>query len=294
MHKIGIAQFVEHPALNAARDGFVQGLADNGYVEGQNLEIHFENASADSSNLTTIADQFISGKLDLILSIATPTAQSLAGKTSTIPILGTAITDYVAAGLADSNEAPGRNITGTTDMNPISEQIDLLVKLVPDAKTIGFVYTSSEDNSLVQIGIAKEYIESLGLAWKEVTVTSTNDIQQAITSIVTDVDALYLPTDNIVANTMPTIYGVTVQSKTPVVVAEQNMVEAGGLATIGLNYYDLGYQTGIMAIDILNGANPATMPIQKASGFTYSINGDVADAIGIAIPDDLQEYIFRS
>ncbi|MDR3148742.1 MAG: ABC transporter substrate-binding protein [Oscillospiraceae bacterium] len=293
-YSIAIAQFVEHPALDAARDGFIQALADNGYKNGENVTITVENAAADSSNLTTIADQFISNNVDLILAIATPAAQAIAGKTTTIPILGTAITDYVAAGLVDSNEAPGRNISGTTDMNPISDQIDLLVKLVPNAQTVGFVYTSSEDNSIVQIDIAKAYIESIDLAWKEVTVTSTNDVQQAVTSIVTEVDALYLPTDNIIANTMPTVYGVTAVSKTPVITAEQGMVEQGGLATLGLNYYDLGYQTGLMAIEVLNGADTATLPIRKASNFDYAINGDVAEAIGYTIPDDLQEYVFTA
>ena len=229
-----------------------------------------------------------------MLAIATPAAQSIAGKTKEIPILGTAITDYVAAKLVNSNEAPGGNVSGTTDMNPIKEQIDLLVKLVPDAKTVGVLYTSSEENSRVQAKIAKEAIEALGLTYTEVTVTNSNDVQQATQSIVDKCDAIYLPTDNIIASSMPVIYGITSQSKTPVICGESGMVENGGLATLGINYYDLGYKTGLMAIKILKGeATCHHMPIESADKFDFAINGTVAKEIGIEIPDDLAEYVIK-
>ncbi|MDR0862496.1 MAG: ABC transporter substrate-binding protein [Oscillospiraceae bacterium] len=293
--EVGIVQLVEHPALSASREGFVKALADNGYVDGETVKLNVQISSGESSNLATIADQFVGNNVDLILAIATPAAQSVAGKTTTIPILGTAITDYVTAGLVDNDDAPGRNVSGTSDMNPISDQIDLLLQIAPEAKTIGFVYNSSEDNSLLQVDIAKAYVESLGLAWKEVTVVSSNDVQQAVTSIVGDVDALYLPTDNVLASTMPVVYGVTKDSKTPVICAETGMVESGGLATLGINYYDLGYQTGLMAVDILaNGRDISTMPIRHSTDFEYSINGDVADELGIEIPGELKQYIFHS
>jgi len=291
---IGVIQYVEHVALDAAREGFIAALADNGYVEGKNVTIDVQNAQADQSNLSTISDRFVSNKVDLVLAIATPAAQSIAGKTKEIPILGTAITDYVAAKLVDSNEAPGGNISGTTDMNPIKEQIDLLVKLVPDAKTVGVIYTSSEDNSIVQAKIAKEVIEALGLTYTEVTITNSNDVQQATQAIVEKCDALYLPTDNILASSMPIIHGVTIESKTPVICGESGMVKNGGLATLGINYYDLGYTTGLMAIKILKGeAKPATMPIESASKFDFAINGKVAKEIGIDIPADLTKYIIE-
>lgn len=291
---IGVIQYVEHVALDAAREGFIAALADNGYVEGKNITIDVQNAQADQSNLSTISDRFVSNKVDLVLAIATPAAQSIAGKTKEIPILGTAITDYVAAKLIDSNEVPGGNISGTTDMNPIKEQIDLLVKLVPDAKTVGVIYTSSEDNSIVQAKIAKEVIEALGLTYTEVTITNSNDVQQATQAIVEKCDALYLPTDNILASSMPIIHGVTIESKTPVICGESGMVKNGGLATLGINYYDLGYTTGLMAIKILKGeAKPATMPIESASKFDFAINGKVAKEIGIDIPADLTKYIIE-
>jgi putative ABC transport system substrate-binding protein len=291
---IGIIQYVEHNALDAAREGFIKALSDNGYVDGENIILDIQNAQADQSNLATISDRFVSNKVDLVLAIATPAAQSIAGKTKEIPILGTAITDYVAAKLVNSNEITGGNVSGTTDMNPIKEQIDLLVKLVPDAKTVGVLYTSSEENSRVQAKIAKEAIEALGLTYTEVTVTNSNDVQQATQSIVDKCDAIYLPTDNIIASSMPVIYGITSQSKTPVICGESGMVENGGLATLGINYYDLGYKTGLMAIKILKGeALPATMPIESADKFDFAINGTVAKEIGIEIPDDLAEYVIK-
>ncbi|HHY81228.1 MAG TPA: ABC transporter substrate-binding protein [Clostridiales bacterium] len=291
---IGIIQYAEHVALDAARDGFIDALKDNGYIDGENITIDLQNAQADQSNLSTISDRFVSNKVDLILAIATPAAQSIAGKTTEIPILGTAITDYEEARLVESNEAPGGNVSGTTDMNPIKEQIDLLVKLVPDAKTVGVVYTSGEVNSVVQAAIAKEVIENLGLKYVEVTVNNTNDVQQAVQSIVQQCDALYIPTDNVLASSMPTVYGVTVESKTPVICGEVGMVTKGGLATLGINYYDLGYQTGEMAVKILKGeAKTAAMPIQSAKEFDYAINGTVAEEIGITIPDDLKDYIIE-
>lgn len=292
-YSIGIIQLVEHVALDSAREGFIDALKDNGYVDGQNVTIDVQNAQGDQSNLSTISDRFVSNKADLILAIATPAVQAIAGKTTEIPILGTAVTDYVVAKLVDSNEAPGGNVSGTTDMNPVKEQIDLLVKLVPDAKTVGVLYNSSEDNSILQAKMAKDAIEALGLSYVEVTVTNTNEVQQATQSIVERCDAIYIPTDNTFASSMPVVHGVTSQSKTPVICGESGMVRSGGLATLGINYYDLGYQTGLMAIKILKGeAEPATMPIESASGFDFAINGKVAEEIGLEIPDDLKEYIF--
>ena len=246
-------QLVEHVALDSAREGFINALKDNGYVDGQNVTIDIQNAQGDQSNLSTISDRFVSNKVDLILGIATPAVQAIAGKTTEIPILGTAVTDYVVAKLVDSNEAPGGNVSGTTDMNPVKEQIDLLVKLVPDAKTVGVLYNSSEDNSILQAKMAKEAIEALGLSYVEVTVTNTNEVQQATQSIVERCDAIYIPTDNTFASSMPVVHGVTSQSKTPVICGESGMVRSGGLATLGISYYDLGYQTGLMAIRILKG-----------------------------------------
>ncbi len=294
VYDIGIAQYMEHSALDAAREGFIEALSDNGYVDGKNIKIDLQNAQGNQSNLSTISDRFVSNKVDLVLAIATPAAQSIAGKTKDIPILGTAITDYEAAKLVNSNAAPGGNVSGTTDMNPIKEQIDLLVKLVPKAKTIGVLYTSSEDNSILQAQIAKGCIEKLGLKYVEVTVTNSNDVQQATESIVQKCDAIYIPTDNVFASAMPIVHQVTKVSKTPVVCGESGMVTSGGLATLGINYKNLGYQTGLMAVKILKGeADIKTMPIESSANFDFAINGTVADEIGITIPNDLKKYVIK-
>lgn len=292
-YTVGIIQYVEHLALDAAREGFVDALLESGYVLGRDLEIDYQNAQGDSANLSTISDRFVGKKVDLILAIATPAAQTVAGRTSEIPILGTAITDYVVARLIDDNELPGGNVSGTTDMNPIREQIELLVKLVPKVQTVGLLYTSSEDNSLLQAQIAKEIIQELGLAYVEVTISNSNEVQQATQSIVKRADAVYIPTDNIFASAMPIVHGVTAQSKTPVICGEAGMVAAGGLATLAINYYDLGYQTGLMARRVLQGENPAFMPIETAKDFDFAINGRVAAEIGLEIPEELLGYVLE-
>ena len=292
MPVVGIMQFVQHDALDAATAGFKAALAENGFVEGKTVRFNEQNAQGDTNNCSTIADQFVAENVDLVLTVATPATQAMAGKTADIPILGTAVTDYVVAKLVDSDEAPGGNVTGTSDMNPVEEQIGLLMEFAPNAKKIGIIYTASEDNSALQAKIAKETIEGLGLEPVIVTINNSNDVQQAVQNIVSRCDALYVPTDNTMASAMPIVHSITVEAKIPVIAGESNAVMAGGLATLGINYYNLGYQTGLMAVEILkNGANPATMAVQRAAEFDYVVNGTVAEELGIDIPDYLQEYV---
>lgn len=286
--KIGIVQLVEHNALDAANKGFVDGLASKGYKEGENVEFDRQNAQADQSNLQNIAQRFVNNKVDLICAIATPAAQAVANLTKDIPITATAVTDYEQAKLVASNDAPKGNVTGTTDMNPVKEQIDLLLKLVPNAKTIGTVYCSSEVNSETQVKMMKAYAESKGLTVVEATVSTVNDIQQAAQSLVGRVDAIYEPTDNIIASAMPTLVAITNPAKIPVICGEPNMVKAGGLATYGVDYYKLGFQTGEMAADILAGkSKPESMPIQSLKEMSLTINETNAKLLGITIPEDL-------
>ena len=287
-YKIGVVQLVEHNALDAANKGFVDGLKERGYEQGKNVEFDQQNAQADQSNLQNIAQRFVSGKMDLICAIATPAAQTVANATKDIPIVGTAITDYVGAKLAASNEKPGGNITGTSDMNPIKEQIDLLLKIKPEAKTIGTIYCSSEVNSEVQIKAMQEYAESQGLTVKVATISTVNDLQQAAQSLVGSVDAFYEPTDNIVASAMPTLVAITDPAKIPVICAEPNMVKAGGLATYGIDYYKLGVQTGHMAADILEGkSKPADMSIEMAKDLKVTVNKADAARLGLTLPEDV-------
>lgn len=292
--KIGIIQLVQHNALDAACEGFIAALAENGYVDGEKITIDFQNGQGDQSNLSTIADRFVSKKMDLVLAIATPAALAVAGKTTDIPILATAVTDFVESRLAESNEAPGTNVSGTTDMASIEDQIALIKTLVPDAKTVGVLYNSGEVNSVVQAEEAKKHIEAMGYAYVEKTLTNSNEVMQATESLVRLCDVMYLPTDNVIASAMPIVYGVTVESKTPVLCGEAGMVESGGLATLGINYYNLGYQTGLMALELLENADAdiSAMPIQRQTEFDYLVNATVAEEIGLPIPAELAPYAF--
>ncbi len=286
--KVGIVQLVEHNALDAANKGFVDGLKERGYEEGKNITFDRQNAQADQSNLQNIGQRFVNDKVNLIYAIATPAAQTVANLTKDIPIVGSAITDYVGAKLVASNEHPGGNVTGTSDMNPVKEQVDLLLKVVPNAKVIGTVYCSSEVNSEVQVQAMKEYAESQGLRVEVATVSTVNDIQQAAQSLVGKVDAFYEPTDNIIASAMPTLTAITNPAKKPVICGEPNMVKAGGLITYGIDYYKLGVQSGHMAADILDGkAKPANMAVQLAKELKVSYNKTNAALLGITIPEDV-------
>jgi putative ABC transport system substrate-binding protein len=285
-YKIGVVQLVEHNALDAANKGFVEGLASKGFKD--NVKFDQQNAQADQSNLQNIAQRFVSDKVDLICAIATPAAQAVANQTKDIPIVATAITDYESAKLVAKNNAPGGNVTGTTDMNPIDKQIDLLLQLVPNAKTIGTIYCSSEVNSQTQADIMKKYAQTKNLNVVEATVSTVNDIQQAAQSLVGKVDAIYVPTDNILASAMPTLASITDPAKIPVICGESNMVKSGGLATLGIDYYELGFQTGVMAADILSGkSKPAEMAIQAQDKLKLTINEGVAAKIGLKVPADL-------
>lgn len=290
--KVGIAQLVEHPALDAANKGFVEGLASKGIKEGTNVQFDKQNAQADQSNLQNIAQRFVSNKMDLICAIATPTAQTMANATKDIPIVGTAITDYEAAKLVKSKDKPGTNVTGTTDMNPVREQVDLLLKLVPQTKTIGLIYCSSEVNSQLQATMVKNYAKEKGLKVLETTVSTVNDIQQAANNLVGKADAIYVPTDNVLASAMPTLIAITNEANIPVICGEAGMLKAGGLATLAVDYYKLGFSTGEMAADILQGkAKPTEMAIQAQKQFETVINKAAVEKLGIKVPADLEKYV---
>ena len=285
---VGIVQLVEHAALDAANKGFVEGLASKGYKEGQNIAYDRQNAQADQSNLQNIAHRFVNNKVNLICAIATPAAQTVANVTSDIPIVATAVTDYKTAKLVKDNAKPGTNVTGTTDMNPVEQQLDLLLKVVPNAKSVGTIYCSSEVNSQLQVDILKKAATAKGVTIKEATVSNVNDIQQAARSLVGKVQAIYVPTDNVLASAMPTLVSVTEEAKLPVICGEGGMVKAGGLATLGVDYYKLGFQAGEMAADILSGkSKPADMAIQAQKEFKAMVNLKEAEKIGLKLPEDV-------
>ncbi|MGI6695369.1 MAG: ABC transporter substrate-binding protein [Christensenellales bacterium] len=288
---IGILQYVQHGALDSAREGFLKALEEEGYVPGENITIDYQNGQADQSTCASVADKFVADGVDLMLGIATPAVLALAGKTDSVPILGTAVTDYVEARLVKSNEAPGFNISGTTDMNPIKDQIALIQRFVPEAKTVGLIYTGSEINSQLQATIAKEEIEALGMAWTEVTVNNSNDVQQAMLSLVGGCDVIYIPTDNVLASSMPIVAEVAVEQKRPVICGDAGMVKEGGQFTLAIDYYKLGEQTGHMAARILRGeAEVSAMPIERQSDYSYYVNKTLCEAIGLEIPEDMLPY----
>lgn len=290
--KIGVIQYVGHPALDAAYEGFVAGLAEAGYKEGENVTFDVQNAQGEMNNCNIIASTLANAGCDLVLAIATPAAQAMANATlekQDLPVLVTAVTDPFDAGLVGSNEKPGNNVTGTSDLTPVTQQMELLTQLAPEAKTVGFLYCSSEANSVFQIGLARATAEALGLATQDFTVSNANDVQAVAKSMIGKVDAIYVPTDNMIAQTMSTVAATAIEAKLPLIVGETGMVESGGLASYSVDYYELGRITAEQAVEILQGkSKPADMPIRYQENFTLEINEDTAAALGITVPEELQ------
>ena len=285
---IGIVQLVEHDALDAANRGITDALKERGVT----MKIDRQNAQADQSNLRNIAQRFVSHNYPLIFAIATPAAQTVANATSTTPIVATAVTDFAVAKLVKDNAKPGTNVTGSSDMNPIAAQTELLLKLVPNAKTVGTIYNSSEINSQLQIDILRKELEKHGVALAEATISSVNDIQQAAQSLVGKVDVMYVPTDNVVASSMPTLYRVTQAAKLAVVAGEAGMVKSGATATVAVDYYNLGKIAGNMGADILEGkAKPQDMPIRYQTEFKVVLNEPIVKELGLTVPEDVAKNV---
>ena len=286
--KIGIIQLVEHPALDKNYQGFIDGLAEAGFVDKKNIVIDYQNAQGEQANCVTIAEKFVNDRDDLIFAIATPAAQAVANATTTIPVLVSSVTDPESAKLVAKNTAPGGNVTGTSDLTPCEAQMNLLKKLCPDAKTVGMLFCSSEQNSFFQVSLAKAACEKLGLKTIEGSVSNSNEIAQVVQSLCGKCDVIYSPTDNMIAAGMTTVAQVANENKIPTIVGEEGMVQSGGLATYGINYYELGKQTAKMAVEILKGEKtPAEMPVQYLSKCDLSVNEETAKILGITIPADL-------
>ena len=278
--KVGVLQYMEHESLTAAREGFVAELEANGYKEGEKLVLDYQNAQGDQANLQTISEQLIDGN-DIVLAIATPSAQSLATVSTETPIVFTAVTDPLSADLVESSEKPGGLLTGTSDQAPIDKQVELLGQAVPDAKTVGILYTTSERNSEVQVEQAKELLEKAGYKVVVKGITSSNEVQDATTSLMKDVDALFIPTDNTVASTMTMIGELSVEHKVPVIGGSTDMVDEGGLLTYGTNYEALGRQTAKMAIKIIEGANVSETAVEYPETVSLHVNEEMAQKLGI-------------
>ncbi|MBG9987443.1 ABC transporter substrate-binding protein [Aerococcaceae bacterium DSM 111176] len=283
--KIGILQYVEHEALDAAREGFIERLEESDYAD--RIEFDVQNASGNQTTLQSISEK-IARDNDILYAIATPAAISLASLEQEKPIFIAAVTDPVEAGLADSLEEPGRNVTGTSDMQPLEEQVDLLVNNFPDAENIGLIYNSSEVNSQIQADQAKELLEARGLNTVEATVVSTNDISQALNSIITEVDAMFMVTDNTIDSAITLVGDIAKENNVPTIGSSDAVVMQNGLATISNSYHDYGTQTADMVIRMLDeGLTPAEMEIELGKDFEIVVNEDFAEAIGID-PESIQ------
>lgn len=290
-YKVGIVQLVEHPALDAANQGFIKALQEEGLAD--KIGFDQQNAQADQSNLNSIAQRFVSDRKNLILAIATPAAQTMANATHEIPILATAVTDYESAKLVKSNEHPGGNVSGTSDMNPVEQQVDLILQVLPEVKTIGTIYSSSEVNSQLQVEKMKAYAATKGITVKEVTVSNVNDIQQAAQSLVADgVQAVYVPTDNVVASAISNLVSVTDSANIPVFGGEDNQVKGGAMMSLSVDYGQLGYQTGLMAAKILRGeAKIEDLPVEMQKEFKLVVNKEKLEKLGITLPPDMMDKV---
>ena len=282
--RIGISQFITHQSLDATREGFVDELAKQGYVEGKNIEIDLQNAQGEQRNLKTISQQLAESS-DVVLAIATPSAQSLANTTQTTPVIFSAVTDPVSAKLVESREHPGGNVTGTSDQSSdaISTQINLIKKVLPKAKTIGILYTQSEPNSVVQKDEAKRLLEEKGFTVVEKTILDSNNVKAAAESLMAEVDMVFVPTDNIISSTMETVKQVSIKHKVPVFGGSTEMIAVGGLYNYGTNYEELGRQTARMLIRVLKGENPENIAVELPEKLELHTNQEMADALGIDI-----------
>lgn len=286
--QIGIVQLAEHPALDEATRGFKEFLTEK---LGDKVQFNVQNAQGEQTNCTTIVNQFVSSKVDLIMANATNAVKAAREATSDIPVVGTSVTDYVSSGLVASNEAPGANVTGASDMNPVNVQVQLMKTLCPEVKTVGIVINSGEENSAIQAEEAKTAFEAEGFAVKIYSVADTNEIQTVVTAACNEVDAFYEPTDNLIAANVPTMSNITTAAGKPVICGEGGMCESGFLATYAISYYELGRAAGEQAFNILvNGADPTTTPIFffDVSNLSLVINEENAAELGITIPEELK------
>ena len=282
--RIGISQFITHQSLDATREGFVDELDKQGYIEGKNIEIDLQNAQGEQRNLKTISQQLAESS-DVVLAIATPSAQSLANTTQTTPVIFSAVTDPVSAKLVESREHPGGNVTGTSDQSSdaISTQINLIKKVLPKAKTIGILYTQSEPNSVVQKDEAKRLLEEKGFTVVEKTILDSNNVKAAAESLMAEVDMVFVPTDNIISSTMETVKQVSIKHKVPVFGGSTEMIAVGGLYNYGTNYEELGRQTARMLIRVLKGEKPENIAVELPEKLELHTNKEMADALGIDI-----------
>lgn len=286
-YTVGICQLVQHDALDAATQGFKDALTD---ALGDDVVFDEQNAQNDSNTCSTIVNSFVSSDVDLILANATPALQAAAAATDEIPILGTSVTEYgVALEIEGFTGTVGGNISGTSDLAPLDGQADMIQELFPDAETVGLLYCSAEANSQYQVDTIKEYLEDKGYTCKYYAFSDSNDISAVVTTATSEVDVIYVPTDNTVASNTELINNICQPAGIPVVAGEEGICSGCGVATLSISYYDLGYATGEMAVRILSeGEDISEMEIEYAPNFTKKYNVEICEALGVAVPDDYQ------
>ena len=285
---VGIVQLMEHVALDQATQGFQDALTEK---LGENVTFDVQLAGGEATNCTPIVTKFINEGVDLIMANATPAVIAAKEATSEIPIIGTSVTDYVGADIVASNEAPGANVTGYSDLSDIAAHVDLTKKLCPDAATVAIIYCSAEPNSVIQGDQAEELYGAAGFETVTLTASDVTTLSGVVTSACEQADVIYIPTDNLFAENMEAVKNIAVPAGVPVICGEGGMVNSGGTATVSIDYYTLGYRAGEMAYSILaEGADPAATPIgfMTAEDMELVVNQENADAIGLVIPDDRQ------
>lgn len=284
---IGIVNLVSHPALDAAQQGFIDGLADAGYVEGENLTLDIQNASGDQSTLSNIANTFASADYDLYYAIATPSAQSLAAVITDKPVVFAAVTDPVSAELMADWDAPDANVTGVSDLNPMQAQLELIQEVLPDVATVGIVYSSGEVNSEVQVREAEEAAAGLGIEILTATVTNSSEVQQAAQSL--SVDAILIPTDNVVVSAAESVIQVAEDNQIPVFASDESTMERGAAAGLSVNYTQQGVDAAAIALRLLDGEEVGNIPVETQTEFDLFVNEAAAEAQGITLPEAVIE-----
>ena len=284
--KVGVLQFVSHPSLDLIYKGIQDGLAEEGYKDDQ-VKIDFMNSEGDQSKVATMSKQLVANGNDLVVGIATPAAQGLASATKDLPVIMAAITDPIGANLVKDLKKPGGNITGVSDHNPAQQQVELIKALTPNVKTIGALYSSSEDNSKTQVEEFKAYAEKAGLTVETFAVPSTNEIASTVNVMTSKVDAIWVPIDNTIASAFSTVVLSNQSAKKPIYPSATAMVEAGGLASVVVDQHDLGVATGKMIAQVLKGAKPADTPVNVFSTGKSVINKKLAQELGITIPESV-------
>jgi putative ABC transport system substrate-binding protein len=287
MIQIGVLQFASHPALDSARDGFVDYLAQAGFKDGEKVKLDLQNSQRDMSIARTICKKFVTDNKDLIYAIATPASQAAAKETTTIPIIFNAVTDPVKAGLVKGIDSSGNNVTGVSDFIPVKSQMELLLKIAPQVKKLGIIYNAGEDNSRVLVEITRGVAKELKLELVDATVTNTGEVFAATQTLVGRVDGIYTIQDNTVISALESVLKVANKNRIPVLVPGAPSVERGGLATVGTNYYNLGRIAGEQALRIFKGTKPSEIPVAYAKEFDIYLNQKTADEIGIKLPEDL-------